>query len=1088
MSCFSRWMVALYMIGILFAASAGFSAPTFFSDEVGTSLYDCTVVLQPSAKLTGHDAAQVLLEAGNGKSAIRVTLTKSLLTVESVNGSKITRHGEAPTEVTPGTAYPLSLLRRGNWLAVLHGETTLFRGQVPRAPGHQAGMESARGWTLQDARVQRLEPVAFADNFMRTADEKGQWTTVRGEWALQSAWDRDPKGGGMRFIDAVYAQNPFAWVGRAATGSALCLTGQPFWEDYTLTAAVQPAEDGAVGLAVNMANAKNGYLVRWSPGNDRGPQGDQLALYKLVNGQQTLLVKDAGGYLPGMWYQLTITSDLGGLRVTVDGRERIAVKDVSPWRGAVGLYAEGAGGAIFDDVTVYGHTLKTDLLAEHRQANINQRYQIDHKGIEVWAAPDRDWLPAPATPGARMHRWDFWGDHWITIQTTPTAGIDGDLTLVLRSDGSQFTSGYRAVLRQTANPARFTATLYRDAAVLATKTLPVLNAGEEFTFRLSYLGNRIVLEEDGDPLLDATAATPLRGLRPAYAATGAFGGAKDPVVVGHQVLDYAFSDAPTDWYGQGAWMPTTRWSCTPHWSFLGGWNRGDAALWLKQRFTGDQSFEAYVAIKMEYPRERQVYEERYRNLGLTICGDGFNPRTGYTAILGAPDKLGTPNRMTVLLRNGVEVASAAAIVPGMSAGGHTAWYGLTLHKRGAVIEFRFNGAGVIRYTDPNPLDGGQPAVWSADNGIALGRARIHFAKSPQPVTPPRVIIDQPWTPEWAGVGVPLTVDFPRTWSTTGKPTTLTMAARNVPVGEKAVATVDGTRVKFTPTAAGTHWYQVTAGDGEHASWPFDIALPVFTPALGRDDSRTLVLYRFDEGSGNAVHDRSKTGPAADLAIPPDAHVQWLPGQGLALHGINRLLTSGGVPKLMAIDKSRVATFEFWVSTDTIFPQTDWLGYLLSWEKHNAPQQNLAIAQCSQWLVVMPNGTQLKPRGNISYPTMPDAMAPKGMRTGLQHLVVTWDGGVTRCYANGVLLQAKRLQWKTEGWAADAQLMLGSPLNEQPRSPVEMARFLGVDPSIMKNQQNLPHGYLGTYYLVAVHDRCLSDADVQRHYQAGPGAR
>ncbi len=35
---------------------------------------------------------------------------------------------------------------------------------------------------------------------------------------------------------------------------------------------------------------------------------------------------------------------------------------------------------------------------------------------------------------------------------------------------------------------------------------------------------------------------------------------------------------------------------------------------------------------------------------------------------------------------------------------------------------------------------------------------------------------------------------------------------------------------------------------------------------------------------------------------------------------------------------------------------------------------------------------------------------------------------------------------------------------------------------------MQRNYLGTYYLVAIHDRCFSAGEVLRHYQAGPSAK
>ena len=200
--------------------------------------------------------------------------------------------------------------------------------------------------------------------------------------------------------------------------------------------------------------------------------------------------------------------------------------------------------------------------------------------------------------------------------------------------------------------------------------------------------------------------------------------------------------------------PPVRWACTPTWSFLSGWSRGDAVLWQKQRFSGDQNLQAFVGVKMEYPREVDIYDNRYRDFAITICGDGHNPRSGYTGVFAA----GTPPRL-LLLRNGTEVASKPlATVPNRGAN-HRSWFNIALRKHGSTVEFWVADQRELSYSDPQPIDSGVPAIWTTNNGLCLARARLHFANPPTPRTDPRVILDNPWYPEWGNVGRPLTLQF-----------------------------------------------------------------------------------------------------------------------------------------------------------------------------------------------------------------------------------------------------------------------------------------------------------------------------------------
>ena len=1048
-----RWLWAVVWCACGGAALAA-PASGVFSEDLDAPLYDCQLTLQPAATLSERAAVHLTLESGEGGAETRVTITRQTIVIASASHGLATSRGSVAAGVERGAPYQLTILRRGDRLGILHGATLLFHAQVPRPAGTKGMIAADRGWTVDDARIQRLEPVAFSDDFMRTADEPGDWVTRTGTWGLLSAWDRDPHGNAKRFDSTNFAQNPFAWMGRAGKEAAICTTGKPYWEDYTFSTSVQPAANGAAGILCNMTDPRNGLLVRWSPGNDASATGNRLALYRYDNGTPRLLAESMGGYIPDQWYKLAIVSSLDGVRVLVDGQERLAEKGVTPWRGGIGLYTEGPSGAVFDDVAVYGRTLKTDLLRENQQARINQRYQEDKNGMQEWAAKGNEWGQFDYLTNHFFSRDEYLGEHWLSLNVHMNALKTGELWLTLHNDGKQVYAGYRAVLTRTADMDGFLCTLYRDTKELAVKKHIALKADEDYSFRLRQSGDRVWLERDGDVLLEARDSHAPAGMRAAYCGYGCFGDVRDIQVIGRNTLDYTFTDAPTDWVQQGTWMPSMRWACSPQWSFLGGWSRGDAALWHKNRFSGDQAIKAFVGPKMEYPRERVVYDYHYHDFGITLCGDGHDPRSGYAAIYGAAAADGTPNKRTVLLRNGVEVGAVDdLIVPGRGTA-HRQWFALSLRKRGGTVDFLLNDKVVITYTDPHPIDGGVPAVWTNDNGIMLARVRLDYAAPPRPRTDPTVTIDTPAYPEWADVDHPLPLDFSTCWSTAGKPVHLDVTAKEIPHGSESAVSIDGAHATFLPREIGNYWYQICATDGSNTSQCFHLALPAYKPALGRDDSHALVLYRFDEGKGAVVHDHAKAAPAADLTIPDDAPVQWLAGRGLTLHGPAALTTAVPPKKLLALAAHQACTLEAWISTDTLYPPSGWSGCLFTWEKPGE-RQNISLLHFSASLAVAPHVVNIN--GN------PRPFTAGNFHTGLSHLVVTWDGTTTTCYIDGTSIGTSTMAWGEKDWNPDALLQLGTLADAQ--------RY-----------------YLGTYYLLAIHDVCFTPEQVTRHYQAGPDGR
>lgn len=1062
--------VRMWVIGLCFvlaALTAGASPVAGqFGEELDAGDYDALLTLEPAAAVKPDAAVRVLLETGQGKAAVEVVVTRNTLTLSALTGGKRRVAGTFPAGVVPGTPYHLTLMRRGERIGLMHEDTLLGSTSVPRGSGALAGVRSASGWHVREARIQGIEPVIFSDDFMRDVSEHSPWTTRGGRWGQKSAWDASMFGTDRQNVlnashdDATNrGQNPFALVGSGdAATPALCTTGKPFWEAYTCSVSVNPARTGAVGLICNLNADGTGLLVRWTPANDRGPGGNALTLcrYDTHTGARTQLAGDSGGCVPGQWFRLTVVSALDGVRVLVDGRERLRVPAVTPWRGAVGLYTEGDG-ATFDDVTVYGRALDIDLLDATKQQSLSQRFLLD-AGMQDWVQEPSAWVADAAN--CRWYRQALYGDYiWLVATVQPKTNTTGELWLILNGDGTAPTSGYRAVVKQTGTPAKCTCTLYRNTAVLAQATLDPLRANEDYIFRLRRQGTTLRLELDGDPVLSAVDATPLTGLYPAYRTDGdAFANARGVEAGGHHTLDDSFTGAPVDWRTQGTWEPTIRWTCSPSWSFLAGWSRGEAVLWQKYRFAGDQGIEAFVGTKMDYRRETDTYFNRQGYFAVSLCTDGRDPRSGYVGIYGYPDEFGTPLNRAVILRNGVVVASVP-VARRSWATNHRLWCHLRLGKRGNTVEFsaRYDREEYhLSYTDAQPIDAGVPALWTFNNGMAVARARLDFANPPTPDVSTPVVIAEPDYPEWANQDAPLTLDLSRSWSASGRPVTFTATPAQAPKGEDAAVTVSaGGTLTFLPKKSGPHWYRIAARDGDAVSPDFHLSLPVFNPALGRDDRHALVLYRFDEGSGDTVRDHG-IAPALDLALTADpATCRWLPGQGVEQHGgVKTLASRAPADKLLTIRDTKACTIECWASASTLFGPFSRANGFVFWEPDQPgvalPQPYLGFTSSQDYLQAIGGGPTL---ANIG----------PGFATSLHHVVLTWDGTITTTYLDGDKLADARLDWNPAAWTAGARLYVGG-------------------------QQNGARTLVGQLYLLAIHDRCFTQAEVRRHYKAGPSAR
>jgi hypothetical protein len=213
------------------------------------------------------------------------------------------------------------------------------------------------------------------------------------------------------------------------------------------------------------------------------------------------------------------------------------------------------------------------------------------------------------------------------------------------------------------------------------------------------------------------------------------------------VYDYTFASAPTDWWVQsGVWEMTNRWSCSPGWSWFGGRSEEIAAVWNKRKFSGDMSIQFYFAFKMGLTGTPR-WNYRPSDVALSFAGDGKNLGSGYSLIIGADG-----NKRSVLMKGDKVVAQSAekaALLPVLADGQpsmndlHRHWWYVRINKIGSRVECYLDNELFLTYDDPNPLDAGQIALWTYNNGIMLSRVQIYYEQELRNAT--RQVVTQPTT-------------------------------------------------------------------------------------------------------------------------------------------------------------------------------------------------------------------------------------------------------------------------------------------------------------------------------------------------------
>lgn len=206
------------------------------------------------------------------------------------------------------------------------------------------------------------------------------------------------------------------------------------------------------------------------------------------------------------------------------------------------------------------------------------------------------------------------------------------------------------------------------------------------------------------------------------------------------VYDYTFSDPPTDWMPAGGlWEATNRWTCSPQWSWFGGFNAdGVAAVWNKRQFTGDITVEAYLAFKMGVVPGNHNYRNP-NDMNITICGDGANLDSGYSFIYG-----GDLNSSTRIMRGTQVLAenrATEALLPIFEDGYpstydfHRRWWMLRIRKQGDLLQLYVDNKLLAEAHDSTPLQGGRIAVWARDNGLILSRIKVYYEQEQIPRDP-----------------------------------------------------------------------------------------------------------------------------------------------------------------------------------------------------------------------------------------------------------------------------------------------------------------------------------------------------------------
>jgi len=674
------------------------------------------------------------LQANRGNGPLVVVLgywSADEQTVVEINGTrtKLTAvvAGQQDQQIgTPTAAVggPVSIKLRGRTLSIQAGGRVMSQA-VDLAAG-AVGVMGQQG----EAVYQPVEEPYFVDDFMRTDAYDGGWETDGGHWHTVAAEKVET------------TPNAFS-LKAEPEGVATASQGQWFWDNYRFAVAARPERDGT-RLGLDIYRQSNGDALRLEA--DVAKDGD-LRLVALSNGQRKVLATSPGGLKAGQWYRLMLVAD--GTRITgyVDGALLLQATDATFAGGRFGLWTDGP--AQFDDVRVAGAARRESQVVRLPKELPDSAGTID---VNSWAGMAEPWLPEPDEAGLFWRRGLF-GNGVMFRYDGPTLPDGATLSLLSHTDGLSPTSGVSLTASRAGDQIDYT--LANRGKVVVSTRLPAI---DHMRLALTQRGAQVVAEAAASKLGEVSVPQAqhigfqFKGWQPRISSFS---------VASSGVMDETFAQAPVRWWiGSGTWALTNRWSCSPEWSWLGGTSEDQAVIWTKETIRGNQVLDFYAGPKMSEASGQAAMgqdngpqagpfggrrpgnlrdhfnSERVGDFNATICGNGVGAMSGYAVVIGS--KQGGVR----LYREGEQVAANLGYELFVHTDnpvldffrGHNRWYHIEVEKEGATVRVRIENQLVLTWTDPAPLEAGQAAIWTQDNGIMVPRVSVYEPAAGLPAT------------------------------------------------------------------------------------------------------------------------------------------------------------------------------------------------------------------------------------------------------------------------------------------------------------------------------------------------------------------
>jgi len=229
----------------------------------------------------------------------------------------------------------------------------------------------------------------------------------------------------------------------------------------------------------------------------------------------------------------------------------------------------------------------------------------------------------------------------------------------------------------------------------------------------------------------------------------------------------------------------------------------------------------------------------------------------------------------------------------------------------------------------------------------------------------------------------------------------------------------------------------------------------------RYEDNVIALYQFKEGTGSTAYDTSGVAPAMDLTLSGD--IDWVGGWGIQINsGRAQALTATSRKLYDQLRASGEYSIEAWVVPANV--SQDNSARIVSYSSGTA-QRNFTLGQTLYSYDFMQRTTD--PATDLNgMPVLTTDPGAEVLQATLQHVVLTFDpANGRRIYVNGV-------------YTGDPDPVAGGNLTNWDSG---FAFVLG-------NETSGDRQWQGTVRFLAIHNRALSEAQIQQNYSVGVGEK